>query len=133
MWTEGKVPGTSDSEDSAVILRGVLDQWKHGIDTHDPESVAAVFTADAIFQGLRPFSVGPHGVFAYYDSQPAGMTVEYRILESRRLADDAALGYLAATFAFRDRDPVELRLGVVVTRVGDGWRIAHYQASPAPD
>ena len=111
----------------------MLDRWKDGIDAHDPQSVAAVFTADAIFQGLRPFSVGPHGVFAYYDSQPAGMTVDYRILESRRLGDDAALGYLAATFAFPDRDPVELRLGVVVTRTGDGWRIAYYQASPAPD
>jgi uncharacterized protein (TIGR02246 family) len=129
MWTGAKVPGIDDSD---ARLRGVLDQWKHGIDTHDPQSVAAVFTDDAIFQGLRPYSVGPQGVFTYYDSQPAGMTVDYRILETRRLGDDAALGYLAATFAFRDRESVELRLGVVVTRTGDGWRIAHYQASPAP-
>jgi uncharacterized protein (TIGR02246 family) len=122
-----------DAKDSAAILREALNRWQAGIDAHDPQSVAAVFTDDAIFQGLRPFSVGPQGVFDYYDSQPAGMTVTYRILESRRLGDDATLGYVAAIFAFVDRDPVELRLGLVVTRTGDGWRIAYYQASPAPD
>lgn len=122
-----------DTKDAAAVLREALDLWKAGIDAHDPQSVAAVFTDDAIFQGLRPFSVGQQGVFDYYDSQPAGMTVSYRILESRRLGGDATLGYVAATFALPDRNPVELRLGVVVTRTGDGWRIAFYQASPAPD
>ena len=55
------------------ILRGVLDQWKAGIDTHEPRKVAAVFAEDAIFQGLRPYSVGRDGVVAYYDSRPPGM------------------------------------------------------------
>ena len=45
MWTVAKVQGTE-------VLRGVLDQWKAGIDAHEPEKVAAVFTEDAIFQGL---------------------------------------------------------------------------------
>ncbi|SBS76065.1 conserved hypothetical protein [uncultured Mycobacterium sp.] len=92
MWTGVKVPGIES------LLRGVLDQWKGGIDAPDPQSVAAAFTDDAIFQGLRPYSVGPRGVFA-----------------------------------FHDRDPVELRLGVVVVRTDGGWRIAYYQASPAAD
>lgn len=125
MLMEVKVQGTEP------ILRSVLDQWKYGIDAHDPERVAGVFTADAIFQGLRPYSVGPQGVFKYYDSQPQGMTVEYRILESRRLATDVALGYLAADFAYRDRDTVHLNIGVVVTRTSKDWQISSYQASPA--
>jgi uncharacterized protein (TIGR02246 family) len=113
------------------ILRAVLDTWREGIDAHDPHRVAGVFTDDAIFQGLRPYSVGPEGVFEYYDAQPTGMTVQYRILESRRLGVDVALGYLAADFAFRDRDTVHLNIGVVVTRTSKDWRIASYQASPA--
>jgi uncharacterized protein (TIGR02246 family) len=125
--TEVKVPGTEP------ILRAVLDQWKQGIDAHDPALVAGVFTADAIFQGLRPYSVGPQGVFEYYDAQPQGMTVAYRILESRRIGTDVALGYLAADFAFRDRDTVHLNIGVVVTRTSKDWQIASYQASPAAD
>lgn len=118
--------------DTDEVLGGLLDQWKSGIDAHDPRAVSSVFTDDAIFQGLRPFTVGPEGVFDYYDSQPVGMTVDYRILESRRLSDNAALGYVAATFAFPDRAAVELRLGVVVTKGSNDWQIAYYQASPAP-
>ncbi|BBX90568.1 SgcJ/EcaC family oxidoreductase [Mycolicibacterium boenickei] len=120
------MPGTEE------VLRGVLDEWQAGIAGHDPRRVADVFTADAIFQGLRPYSVGPQGVFDYYDAQPAGMTVDYRINETRRLAADVVLGYLVAEFAFRDQDPVRLNLSVLVTRSGETWRIAHYQVSPVP-
>ena len=125
MSTVVKVPAAEE------ILRSVLDQWQDGIDAHDPARVAGVFTDDAIFQGLRPYSVGPQGVFEYYDGQPPGMTVQYRILESRRLGVDVALGYLAAEFAFRDREAVHLNIGVVVTRTSKDWHIASYQASPA--
>jgi uncharacterized protein (TIGR02246 family) len=119
-----KVLGTEE------VLRSLLDQWKRGIDAHDPHRVADLFTADAIFQGLRPLSVGPQGVFEYYDGQPESMTVEYRILESRRLSTDVAFGYLAAEFAFVDREAVHLNIGVVVTRTSKDWQIASYQASP---
>ena len=108
------------------VLRGVLDQWKAGINAHEPQRVAEVFARDAIFQGLRPYTVGRLGIAAYYDSQPLGMTVDYRILETRRLAPDVVVGWVAADFHFTDRDPVELNLTVVLA----GGLIAHYQVSP---
>lgn len=111
------------------IVRDVMDRWRDGIDARVPDAVAAVFTDDAVFQGLRPHSVGRPGVAAYYDSQPAGMTVTYRVLESRRLTDDVVTGYLAATFAFVDREALELNLGVTLTRRAEGWLVAQYQAS----
>ena len=111
------------------ILRGVLDRWQKGIDAHEPESVAAAFSADAVFQGLRPYTVGRAGVVAYYDSQPLGMTVTYRILETRRPTTDVVLGYVAATFVFTDRPALELNIGVVLTNGADGWQIAQYQAA----
>ena len=89
--------------DNSEILRSVLDRWKAGVDAHEPERVAAVFTEDAIFQGLRPYRVGRQGVADYYDSQPLDMKVEYRILETRRPADDVVLGYLSADFSFTDQ------------------------------
>lgn len=122
------MPGT---EDTAAVLRGVLDEWKAGIDAHDPQRVAAVFTTDAVFQGLRPYSVDRDGVAAYYDSQPAGMTVDYALQETRRIGADAVLGYVAAVFSYRERPPVRLNVGVLAVRTGDGWRIGYYQASPA--
>ncbi|WP_103355839.1 SgcJ/EcaC family oxidoreductase [Amycolatopsis sp. CA-128772] len=111
------------------ILTGVLDAWKAAVDAHEPERVADVFTEDAIFQGLHPYSVGRTGVAAYYASQPLGMTADYRIVETRRLAEDVILGYASVTFAFTDRPALSVHLSVVVRRAGDRWLIAHYQVS----
>ncbi len=118
--------------DSSDLLRAALDRWKDGIDRHDPGAVGEVFTSDTIFQGLRPFTVGRQGVVDYYASQPVGMTVDYRVLDSRRLGDDAVLGYLAACFTFPDGQVKDVSLGVVLTRDGGSWHIAYYQASVAP-
>jgi uncharacterized protein (TIGR02246 family) len=111
------------------ILTGVLDAWKSAVDAHDPERVAAFFTEDAIFQGLHPYSVGRDGVAAYYGSQPLGMTAEYRIVETRRLAEDVLLGYSTVDFALPDRPTISVHLSVIVRRVEGAWLIAHYQVS----
>lgn len=122
-----------DTEAAAQILRDVLDQWQAGIAGHEPRRVAELFTEDAIFQGLHPYSVGRRGVFDYYDSQPMGLTVSYRIDESRRPADNVVLGYLRADFSRADGTRIPLNLSVLVTRDEDGWRIAFYQVSPRAD
>jgi uncharacterized protein (TIGR02246 family) len=115
--------------DDKAILSAVLDRWKAGVDAHRPERVAALFTEDAVFQGLHPYSVGRQGVAAYYDSQPLGLRAEYRILETRRPADGLVLGYLDVDFTFTDRPALPVKLAVLVSRVGDDWYIAHYQVS----
>ena len=115
--------------DTETILRGVLDQWKSGVDAHEPHRVAAHFTEDAIFQGLHPYSVGRQGVADYYESQPLGLSAAYRILESRRLSDDLVLGYLAVDFSFTDRPTLSVNLGVLLKRSEGDWHIAHYQVS----
>ena len=111
------------------ILRTVLDQWKSGVDAHDPERVASLFTDDAIFQGLHPYSVGPKGVAEYYESQPIGMTAAYDVWETRRLGDDLVLGYLTVVFAFVDRPSLTAYLSLIVRRTGEVWRASHYQIS----
>lgn len=119
----------NSTTDSEAILRGVLDRWKAAVDGHEPELVAAQFTQDAIFQGLRPYSVGRPGIAAYYDSQPLGLKAAYRILETRRPADHLVLGYLAVDFSFTDRPTLGVTLGVLVERTDEGWQIGHYQVS----
>jgi uncharacterized protein (TIGR02246 family) len=120
------------NKQGAEILQEVLDRWKAGIDTQQPARVADAFTGDAIFQGLRPYSVGRQGVRDYYASQHPGMTVAYRILESRRPADDLVLGYIKADFSYPDRPTVNVHIGVLAKRAEDGWSIIYYQASAAP-
>lgn len=119
----------NSTTDSEAILRGVLDRWKDAVDRHEPQQVADRFTPDAIFQGLHPYSIGRPGIAAYYDSQPIGMTAAYRILETRRPADDLVLGYLSVDFSFTDRDTISVNLGVLVQRSEEGWLISHYQVS----
>ena len=122
MWMAVKVQGTD-------VVRDVMDQWKAGIDTQAPERVAEVFTEDAIFQGLHPYTVGRQGVIDYYSSQRPSMTVTYRILETRQPTDDLVFGYAKADFAFPGQTAVSVYLGVLVKWSEDGWRIAYYQAS----
>ena len=115
------------------ILTSVLDRWKSAVDAHDPGRAASYFTADAIFQGLHPYSVGPDGVAAYYDSQPIGMTADYTVLQTRRLADDLLLGYLSVDFGFTDRPTLTVYLSVILRRTGETWLINHFQVSRLGD
>ncbi|MGW1168446.1 YybH family protein [Streptomyces sp. NPDC001153] len=112
-----------------AILCGVMDRWKSAVDAHEPRQVAACFTEDAIFQGLHPYTVGRPGVAEYYDSQPLGLAADYRVLETRQLAEDILLGYLGVDFSFTDRPTLKVTLSVVLRRVADQWHIAHYQVS----
>ena len=118
------VTGTNEA-----ALRDVLDRWKAGVDAHDPDRVAAVFTQQALFQGLHPYSIGRSGVAEYYASQPLGMTADYEILESRRPAEDLLLGYLRVRFAFADRPTLTVYIGVVARKESGGWFLDHYQVS----
>lgn len=122
---------TADSDDSAG-LRSALDRWKAAVDAHEPEAVSAVFTEEAIFQGLHPYSVGRAGVADYYASQPHGMTAAYEVRETRRLAPDLVLGYLAVDFSFPDRPTLSAYLGVIARHVAGAWLIDHYQVSRLP-
>ncbi|MEY9931669.1 uncharacterized protein (TIGR02246 family) [Catenulispora sp. GP43] len=112
-----------------LILRDVLERWKAAVDAHEPQQVADVFTDDAIFQGLHPYTVGRQGVADYYASQPLGMTADYHILQTRNLAPDLVLGYLSVEFSFTDRSPLPVFLAVIAVSSSEGNRIAHYQVS----
>ncbi|XVV09834.1 SgcJ/EcaC family oxidoreductase [Actinoplanes sp. CA-131856] len=113
-----------------AVLRPLLDSWQRAIAEHDAEGVASLFTEDAVFQGLQPHTVGRPGVERYYAGQPAGLAVDYRLLRTSRLGDDAVLGWAEADFTVGTEVRALLNLTVVVRRTAEGWRIAHYHVSP---
>ncbi len=127
----GSGDGLSDEATASdpVALDSVLARWKAAVDTRRPDDVAALFTGDAIFQGLHPYTVGPAGVAEYYAAQPAGLTAAYTVRETRALADGLVLGYLTVDFGFSDRATITVYLSVIIRQVPDGWRIVHYQVS----
>jgi uncharacterized protein (TIGR02246 family) len=118
--------------DDEQVIRGVMERWRAAVDAHEPMQVADCFTEDAIFQGMHPYTVGRQGVAEYYASQPMGMKAAYKILETRRLAEGVALGYLGVDFSFTDQATLVVHLSVVATRTAGGWRLAHYQVSYLP-
>jgi SnoaL-like domain len=120
---------TSISSAHAKALEDTLLRWKAGVDAHQPADVAALFTEDAIFQGLHPYGVGPAAVAEYYASQPLGMVANYEIRETRQLAEELILGYMYVAFTFTDRDPVNVYLSVLLKQAGNGWKIGHYQVT----
>ncbi|ANZ42041.1 hypothetical protein BBK82_45040 [Lentzea guizhouensis] len=106
-------------------VQDVMDRWKTAVDAHEPQRVAELFTEDAIFQGLKPYGVGREAIAAYYDSQPLGLKAEYKVVETRQLAEDLTLGYLSVDFSFVDRPTITVNLSVLV----QGDLIKHYQVS----
>lgn len=109
----------------------ILQRWKTGIDARHPDDVGALFTADALFQGLRPAPLyGPSGVSQYYAEQPVGLRVDYTVLHSRHVSDDVITAFVAADFQFSDGRVIPTRITVVLLHGTDGWRIDHYHVSP---
>ncbi|MEV6240494.1 hypothetical protein [Lentzea sp. NPDC051838] len=112
-----------------MSIETVMNRWKDAVDAHEPERVSSNFTEDAIFQGLHPYGVGRKAIAEYYDSQPIGLKAEYKILETRLLADDLELAYLTVDFSFVDRPTITVNLSVLVR----GDLITHYQVSLLPN
>jgi uncharacterized protein (TIGR02246 family) len=125
----GDVRSSQASPDEADLLDAVLTRWKAAVDAHQPAHVAELFTTDAIFQGLHPYTVGRAGVAEYYAAQPPGMTATYTLRETRTLGDGVVLGYLTVDFGFTDRATLTVYLSVIIRQDADGWRIVHYQVS----
>jgi ketosteroid isomerase-like protein len=124
---------TSSSNGSAAereqIVHGVMGRWGSAIDAREIEAIANLFTEDAIFQGLRPYSVGRESVAAYYASQPIGLQAAFTVVETRRVAEDGVLAYLSVDFSFADRPTLSVHLSVLLERGAEGWLIGHYQVS----
>jgi len=125
----GGAMSSKESPGEAGMLDAVLARWKAAVDAHQPEQVAELFTTDAIFQGLHPYTVGRAGIAEYYAAQPMGMTATYKLRETRALSDGLVLGYLTVDFGFSDRPTLTVYLSVIIRQDADGWRIAQYQVS----
>jgi muconolactone delta-isomerase len=133
--------GTTDAEVDAIRVQEaararelaaqghLLRLWRPPLGPGEWRTWGLFQAADAIFQGLHPYTVGPAGVADYYAAQPTGMTAAYTLRETRALSDGLVLGYLTVDFAFTDRATLTVYLSVIIRQEADGWRITHYQVS----
>ena len=85
--------------DAAAIVNDLMDRWKAGVDTHRPDQIAALFTEDALFQGLHPEPTrGTAAIIDYYAGQPRDLRAEFEWLTGRRYTPGIIVGYLAVEF-----------------------------------
>ncbi|MCL1869502.1 MAG: SgcJ/EcaC family oxidoreductase [Promicromonosporaceae bacterium] len=109
-------------------VRTLLDRWAAGIAERRPDDVAALFTADALFQGFDPApGFGREAVAGYYAKQPVGLTAEYELLSVRE-AGDAVIVYAHVVFHRPDGD-VPVYLTAVVEQADGAWALSHYHVS----
>src|SRR5260370_4240187 len=125
----GDVMSNQASPCEADMLDAVLTRWKAAVDAHQPEHAAALFTTDAIFQGLHPYTVGPAGVAEYSPPQPTGLTAAYTPRPNLAPSGGLVVGYLTVDFGFSDRATLTVYLSVIIRQDANGWRIVHYQVS----
>lgn len=119
-----------DTHEQDRLVTDVLQKWADGIRAHESDRVASLFTEDAIFQGFDPtHSVGRAGVAAYYAKQPPGLTAAFRVIDRRRLADDALIAYVRVDFTRPDGTVIPVHLTVVLRFASGSWLIGHYHVS----
>jgi len=122
-------------------LRSVERDWNAAARHWDAESLAALYTDDALFYGGRPgHSVGQEKVRGYFESYAGTLAAARLALVDQELRKLSEGVYLAQGYARFDFDltagggsSTVLRSTLVLTHRPEGWRIAqhHFSATPA--
>ncbi|MDG4864217.1 nuclear transport factor 2 family protein [Streptomyces sp. T-3] len=110
-------------------LSDLLQEWQTRFNRPAPEETAALFTEDALFQGLFPEPVvGPESILGYYRKVPEGTRAVARVLHAYQGGEDWIGGLAQVVFQQHDGD-IPVRLSVVAVRGDTGWRIRQYHVS----
>ncbi|WNF28398.1 nuclear transport factor 2 family protein [Streptomyces sp. C11-1] len=120
---------TAANATATQVLGDLLQEWQSRFNEPDPERAAALFTEDALFQGLFPEPVtGPESIAGYYRQVPPGTRAIARVLHAYRGGDDWIGGLAQVVFHQHDGD-IPVRLSLVAVRGDEGWRIRQYHVS----
>ncbi|MCP2169094.1 SDR family NAD(P)-dependent oxidoreductase [Goodfellowiella coeruleoviolacea] len=115
------------------VLIGLLGAWQSAFDEQRWHDLAALFTEDALFQGIDPaLRVGPTETVGYYAAVTDQPRAAMEVLRANRLAEGLVGGFADVTFTPATGEPRSIRLSVVAQRIEGTWRIRQYHAAPRP-
>jgi len=134
------MPDLPELSEGERALRIVERNWNAAAQPWDAESLAALYTDDALFYGGRPgHSVGRVKVQEYFASYVGTLAAARLALVDQELRELSEGVYLAQGYARFDFDLTAggisstlLRSTLVLTHRPDGWRIAQHHFSAAP-
>jgi len=111
-------------------IESVLDAWKAGFDAGDPQGIASLYTADAMFiGGIGGVHIGRQSIEDYFEKNASPSTVTFRDVQIREIADQVVLVSMIGAIAREGGEPRDFRFLQTQVRTPDGWRIAGHHGS----
>jgi uncharacterized protein (TIGR02246 family) len=109
----------------------ILAAWTAGFDAGDPQAIASLYTADAMFiGGIGGVHLGPVAIAGYFEKNASPATIVFRDVETRAVADGVVI--VAMTGAITSGgggEPRDFRFLQTHVRTPAGWRIAGHHGS----
>ena len=124
-------PSTAGPADETIAA--TLAKWADAFAKIDVDSIAALYSKDALFFGSTPpLYRGVDGVRAYFKALPLKTAkVEFSDVTVVPVGTDVINVAAIASFTLNDAPaPRVLRLTWVLVREGDVWKIISHHASP---
>ncbi|MDI9980160.1 nuclear transport factor 2 family protein [Rhodococcus sp. IEGM 1307] len=116
--------------DADTIFAEVLAAWGRCFNGGDARGVSDMFTANAIFQGLRPEpKFGKGEILTYYENVPASTTVLAQPISVYRIGGGVIGGIAEIVFTGPDGRQRPVNLSMLLCADRGAWRICHYHVS----
>ncbi|MFB4318231.1 SDR family NAD(P)-dependent oxidoreductase [Actinomadura sp. 21ATH] len=111
------------------VVTELLAAWTKAFNEHRAADLAAMFTANALFQGLGPAPLaGPDEIRGYYERVPEGTTADARVLRAERSPGGSVAAFADVTFG-GPTGISHVRLSLNLHLQDETWRIRHYHAA----
>lgn len=108
----------------------IVDAWKAAFDAGDPQAIARLYTADAVFiGGIGGVHVGRQSIADYFEQNASPSTVAFRDVQIRAVTDQVVLVSMIGTISREGGEPRGFRFLQTQVRTADGWRIAGHHGS----
>ncbi|ACZ89926.1 SgcJ/EcaC family oxidoreductase [Streptosporangium roseum] len=115
---------------AADVLDRLLHDWQQAFNGHNPNEIAALFSQDALFQGISPqLRCGPQEIFDYYARVTRGTTAQVEVVSAVRLSQTIVHGFAEVTFIAPTGDLHLVRLSIVAKQAESAWLIHNYHAA----
>ncbi|MEO3867554.1 SgcJ/EcaC family oxidoreductase [Nonomuraea sp. B12E4] len=121
---------TMTGAEATDVLTGLLHDWQHAFNAHQPSQMVALFSRDAHFQGISPrLRRGPRDIHEYYARVTRGTTAQAEVLSAAQPSRTIVHGLAEVTFTAPTGDVHLVRLSIVAAQAEGRWLIHQYHAA----
>ena len=124
---EGRTNGGSDLRQE---IEAVIAAWAAAFNNGDPQGIASLYTADAMFiGGIGGVRHGPKEIAGYFEQNASPSNVAFRDIEIRPITDQVVVVSMIGAIGRPGGEARDFRFLQTHVRTEDGWRIAGHHGS----